>query len=99
MHGMLSSAIILATFALVAWVGGYTAWSLYRAAPGAAARPRPAPVTVAAEDAEADEDPPAPEEDETPEEPAEPEPAEPEPAADTEGARLYVLDQARLPRH
>jgi hypothetical protein len=35
MHGMLSSVIILAAFALVAGVGGYIALWLYRAAPGA----------------------------------------------------------------
>jgi hypothetical protein len=41
MHGMLSSAIILAAFALVAGAGGYTALWLYRATPGAPSRSRP----------------------------------------------------------
>ena len=38
---MLSSAIILAAFALVAGVGGYIVLCLYRAAPGAPSRSRP----------------------------------------------------------
>jgi hypothetical protein len=41
MHGMLSSAIILIAFALIAGAGGYAALWLYRATPGAPSRSRP----------------------------------------------------------
>ncbi len=42
MHGMLSSAVVLAAFAVIAGAGGYVAVWLYRASPGGPARSRPA---------------------------------------------------------
>jgi hypothetical protein len=43
MHGMLSSAVVLAAFAVIAGAGGYVAVWLFRASPGGPARSRPAP--------------------------------------------------------
>ena len=86
MHGMLSAAIMLIAFALVAAVaGGSTAW-LYRAASGPGGRSRPPRA--------------APQDLPRPAlalpEPAEPAgPAEPSAAEPPEGARIYVLDSSR----
>ena len=51
MHGMLSAAIILIVFALVAAVGGGSAVWLYRAAPGPSGRSRPLRDTPGASEA------------------------------------------------
>jgi hypothetical protein len=108
MHGMLSAAIMLIVFALVAVVGGGSTVWLYRVASGPGGRSRPPRETTAdavaspvTQTQEAVPGPAASNQDlehhalglPAPAEPAEP--AEPSVAEPPEGARIYVLDSSR----